>query len=433
MTDMENAKATASYLEQYDRIPADRPQEKVGLVSRWIRTDWRPFFQELREARPIFRTPAFTLVTRFPDVREVLERNEVFTVRLYAPKMDPVVDGPFMLARDNTPVNWREKSIMKAMLLPEDLPAVRAMAGKLADAALDRAAREGRIEVVNGLGRLVPIRICGDYFGFPGPDTATMFRWSRATQSDMFKNLGNDPAVHAVSVEAGREMRAYLAELLPRKRKVAGRKPKAGRPADVFGRLIRTHFPQEIAFDDARILANMAGLLIGTGETTSQAIVQSLEQILLRPEVLRQAVEAAQAGDDPAFDAIVWEALRFNPINPLLFRLCEADYRLAAGTDRQAVIPARTIVFACTASAVFDPAELPDPEAFHPARPAYHSFHFGYGDHTCLGKYVGMMIIPEVIKRVVLRPGLRLLPGDEGKIDFQGGPFPERFLVAYGP
>ena len=41
-----------------------------------------------------------------------------------------------------------------------------------------------------------------------------------------------------------------------------------------------------------------------------------------------------------------------------------------------------------------------------------------------------MMIIPEMIQRVLLRPGIRLIPGPEGKIDFQGGPFPERFLVA---
>lgn len=32
-----------------------------------------------------------------------------------------------------------------------------------------------------------------------------------------------------------------------------------------------------------------------------------------------------------------------------------------------------------------------------------------------------------------LRPGVRLLPGDAGAIEFQGGPFPERFVVAFDP
>lgn len=105
---------------------------------------------------------------------------------------------------------------------------------------------------------------------------------------------------------------------------------------------------------------------------------------------------------------------------------------MAPETDRRATIPTGTMVFACTGSAMFDPETVPDPETFKPGRPSFQMFHFGYGAHSCLGKYVGMMTIPEVIKRVPLRPNVRLLPGDAGKIDFEGGPFPERFTIAFG-
>lgn len=126
-----------SYLEQYDQAPINK---QVELITRWIRTDWRPFFKEIRENRLIFVTPKFTFVTIFKDVQEVLStfsekmadrvlenryvhyglsgltvchffmssrlsREEVFTVKLYAPKINPVVGGSFMLARDNTEVN----------------------------------------------------------------------------------------------------------------------------------------------------------------------------------------------------------------------------------------------------------------------------------------------------------------------------------------
>ncbi|HZI16973.1 MAG TPA: cytochrome P450 [Pyrinomonadaceae bacterium] len=460
-----------SYLEQYDSVPADQPQQKVSLASRWLREEWQPFFKELREHRPIFPTPAFTLVTRFKDVQEILSRNEVFSVRLYAPKMDPVA-GPIMLARDNTPYNWREKSIMKAMLQPEELPAVRRMVGRLADEALDRHAAGGRIELVNQLARLVPVQLCGEYFGFPGPDVQTMFRWSKTAQTNMFKNLGNNPDIQAASVQSGKEMTVYLEDLLSKKRPprsngvsgqgqqpeepetflarlrrlleelFRGKRADLPRPSpapvshnqenDVFARLLRTHFPAEVPFDDQRIIANMMALLIGTVETTSQAIVQSVEQILLRPDVFKNALQAARDDDDQLFDAYVWEALRFNPINPLLFRYCESDYTLAAGTDREQRIPARTTVFACTASAMFDATEIPDADTFRTDRPPYHTMHFGYGDHICLGKYVGMVMIPEAVKRVLLRPGVQLLPGDEGKINFQGGPFPEQFNIRLG-
>ena len=448
-----------AYLEEYDRISQGDPAKGVGYIAGLIRSDPQGLFRELRGSRPIFRTPGFTLVTKFKDVQEVLSRNGVFTVKLYAPKMDPVVAGPFMLARDDTPTNWREKSIMKAMLRPEDLPAVRAGAGRYADASLDACAQAGKIEVVGGLGRRVPADVCEHYFGFPGPDRPTLLRWSKATQSDFFKNLANDPAVHAASVEAGKEMRPYLTALLAEKRAKVGEAASppenllervvdavlpgmaaekrakaheaAPHPEDIFSRLVRTELPQELGFDDSRVVANMAGLLIGAIETTSQAIAQSLRQILGRPEVLSAAIAAAKDSDDAAFDAIVWEALRFDPINPLVFRLCESEYVVASGTPRQATIPPGTVVFACTASAQFDEDDVPDPETFNANRAPHQVMHFGYGDHTCLGKYVGLMIIPEAVKRVLLRPNPRLIPGDEGKLDFQGGFFPEKFTIAF--
>lgn len=417
----------AGYLEQYDT--AD-DQTKTALVSRWIRTDPKPFFKELREHRPILQAPTFTLVTRYPDVTEVLSRETVFTVRAYQPHMDPVV-GPFMLARDATSINWREKGIMQAVLKPEDLPAVREAAGRLADQSLDAAAPDGKIEAVSKLGRFVPISIVGEYFGFPGPNLESMYRWSRATQTNMFKNLQNDQMVHEAAVQAGREMKEYLTGLLADKKAAANN--SNGEPAqDAFSRLVRTEFPPELEFDDERILSNVMGLLVGTGETSSQAIVQSLEQILLRPDIHAQAVEAAKGTDTAAFDEFVWEGLRHNPINPLIFRISVADYTIAAGTGRETKISAGTLVFACTASAGFDEDLFPEAEEFRLDRPDFLSLHFGYGHHTCLGRYVGSVVLPEVVRRVLLRQNVHLLPPPEGKIDFQGTPFPESFWFGFG-
>jgi cytochrome P450 len=424
------------YLDQYDAISADRPGDKVGLVSRWIRTDWKPFFEELRARRPILKTPAFTLVTQYRDVIEVLSSPETFSARLYAPKMDPVVEGPFMLARDHTPINWREKSIMRTMLCPEDLPRVRDLAGKYTDEALDKCAKNGRIEVVASIGRLTPVRICGEYFGFPGPDVASMFRWSRAFQADMFKNIANDPAVHQASVAAGAEMRAYLQTLLKQKQHslaaAAPQKPGQGTPSsNIFDRLIHTQLDPAIPFDDTRVVANVAGLLIGSVETTSQAIVQVLEQMLERPDARDAARKADQASDDTAFDALVMEALRFNPINPLVFRFTERDTPLAAGTPHGTELPAKSIVFACTASAMFDSAAFANPDKFDSSRAKDLYLHFGYGHHTCLGQLVATAMISESVKRLLRRPGIKLLPGEEGRIDFKNGPFPESFTVSY--
>jgi cytochrome P450 len=472
-----------TYLEQYDELDG-QPKAQVALVSTWLRTaDARPFFAELRARRPVLRTAAFTLVARYDDVTDVLSRPLDFSVRLYAPRMDPVVGGAFMLARDETPVNWREKGIMQAVLRPEDLPSVRALAGEFAEEALDAAEPTGRIEAVRELGRYVPIRICGAYFGFPGPDLDTMYRWSRATQSDMFKNLADDPAVHEASLRAGEELRDYLQALIAARRAdladpgegastqvtrhaihtVLGLVRRApGRPGslparvasvaegvlleaedrldghpqhppqDIVSRLVRTRFPEELGFDDRRILANVAGLLIGAGETTSQAVVQVLRQILSRDPVRVEAAAAAADPDPTAFDAYVWEALRLDPINPLVFRYTERDATIAAGAEHEARIPRGTVVFALTASAMSDESRVPSPDDFRVDRTGAPALHFGHGAHSCLGRHVATVVVPEVVRRVLLRPGARLLPSPDGDLDFAGGPFPERFVIGLG-
>jgi cytochrome P450 len=415
-----------SYLQRYDSIPAENVADKVKLINQGIYTDWQGLFKELRANRPIFITPKYTLVSLFPDVQEVLSRSEVFTVKTSAPKMDPVF-GPSMLARDNSEYNWRDKSVMKTMLQLEDLPNVRKMAGEIAKASLDKLAPTGKIEVLNDLGKLVPIKLCGDYFGFPGPDLETMYRWAKTTQDDMFRNLTNDPKIHEASMQSAKEMRAYLAELLKQKKE---NKVNTTAPADVFTRLANTTFASDISFDETKIINNMIVLLVGSIEGTSLVITQALEQLLKRPQIFAKALEAAKANDNQTFDKYVWEAVRFNPFTIFLVRFCETDYTLAQGTPRATRIPAKSVVLVGVGSAMVDGGIVPNPDEFSIERPKYHYMHFGYGSHTCLGEHIAGVVVPEVIKQIMLRPGLRLLPGEEGKANYQGN-IPTRFVVAY--
>lgn len=155
-----------SFLEEYDQIPATAPVEQVQLVYRWLRADWRGMYADLRQHRPIFRTPAFTMITRWSDVVQALTQPETFSVRPYQPKMDPSV-GPFMLARDAGELNWQEKSIMRSVLRWDDFPRIRSLVVDIAKESLETC--RGNIELVSRLGRLVPLKIVQRYFGFPGP------------------------------------------------------------------------------------------------------------------------------------------------------------------------------------------------------------------------------------------------------------------------
>lgn len=417
-----------AFLDEYRAIGGDAAaQARLALVGAWLKTRPRELFAELRRSRPMLQTPGFLLVTRFPDVQEVLGHERVFSVRLYAGRMDPVA-GPFMLARDGTIFNERDKSVMRVMLRPDDLPRVRELVAKRTDENLDAHKGPKGVELVGAVTRRVPIQLCGDYFGFPGPSEEAMMRWSRATQMDMFRNPTQDPAIHQASVQAGAEMRAFLRDYIPKRRAALAKDPG---PDDTLCRLLKTQLPAVVGFDEERVLANTMGLLIGAGETTSQAAVQVLDQFFQRPEVFAEATAAAREGGDDRLAALVWEALRFNPISPGILRYCEEDYVLARGTDRETLVPKGRVVMAATLSAMFDERELPEPEAFRPGRPAHHYFHFGYGHHLCLGYAVGLVMIPEMLRRLLLRPNLRRASGDRGAIDYKGGPFPEECWVQF--
>jgi cytochrome P450 len=409
-----------TFLQEYEASNA-----KVDLLHQWVGTRAKELFAELREARPVLVTPGPVLVTRYADVQEVLSRHKVFTVRHLAERMDDVV-GPYMLARDATTINERDRGIMQAVLRRDDLPRVRETVARLAELAIDEETEDGRMDVVSGLSRRVPVDLCGDYFGFPGPDRATMMRWSRTANLDFFFNLGNDPEPHRAAVACGEEMRAYLGELIAHRRAGIG----AGeRRDDVLGRLLESRFPEAIGFDDERIAANVMFMLLGGVETVSGAVILALDELLRRPDQLAAATRAARGGDSAEVGRHAWEALRLNPIFAFVARRCVADYTLASGTERETRIPAGTLVYASLASAGLDGHELPEPEQYRLGRPEHHlNMHFGYGHHLCLCYYLSGVEVPEILARL-LRRGVLRAPGDEGQIDTRGGPFAERLIV----
>ena len=383
---------TDGYLARYDALRRTDPPAALALLAGWLRTDWRPLFAELRARRPVLATPGLTLVTRHEDVTEVLSHPESFTVGAYTRPMETALGCPVMLTRDATPMNWREKGLMQAMLAPEDVPALRALTGELADEALDAA--DGRIDVVGSLFRAVPLAVCGEYFGFPGPDPLTLSRWSRAIMTDVTANFAGDAEIRAASAEAGAEMMAYLRRLIAERR--------AGPPdTDILGRLVRTGLPAELGFDDERVAANTAGLLLGFVENAAGSMTNVLGHLLAHPRLLAEAAEAAR--DPERFAPYVWEALRFDPFLKMIVRTCVGDHVLPSG----ATVASGGLVLAAVASAMFDEAAVAEPESFRLDRPEHVLLHFGHGPHACLGVHPGRTVITEVLRRLLLRPGLR--------------------------
>src|SRR5438874_2001918 len=116
-------------LGAFDAIAAEGgdPKAIAGKQLRFIMDQIRgnalPFFQELRDNRPILQSPMATLVAQFRDVEEILHREEVFSVSPYLPRMTGVI-GPFVLSQDITPGYDHDISVMRLVVRREDLTRV---------------------------------------------------------------------------------------------------------------------------------------------------------------------------------------------------------------------------------------------------------------------------------------------------------------------
>jgi cytochrome P450 len=166
-------------------------------------------------------------------------------------------------------------------------------------------------------------------------------------------------------------------------------------------------------------------------ETTNASVVQALQELFARPEILAKAISAAEANDDVTLSKYVWEALRFRPINPVLVRYAPNDTVLAKGTDRETIIPKGTLVMASVMSAMFDESVVPNAQTFSIDRPDSTYFHFGYGHHQCLGEMVGKIEVPLIIKNLLLQKNLRLTETTANASLRSNNPFPEDFTVEF--
>ena len=183
--------------------------------------------------------------------------------------------------------------------------------------------------------------------------------------------------------------------------------------------------------DDIAIRNNLLGILVGLVPTLSKAATQALNGLLDRPKMLAAAQEAARADDDTALAPFVFEALRFDPLNPMIYRRAARDTVIAANTLRQRTIPSGTMVLAANLSAMFDRQRVASPNSFQPGRPWEHYLLWGDGLHTCFGASINRAVLPAILKPLLQKRMLRRAPGKLGRIDTGATPFPQHMHVTF--
>jgi cytochrome P450 len=376
----------------------------------------------LRSVRPVLRIGGRTIVTRHEDVREVLERADLFGVTHTNGQRMDALGLSFILGMDPGTRYERERSWLDAAVQPEDLPRLRADVRAWSEELLGRA-DPSSFDISSEYARMVGLRLAQAYLGVPGPDAPSMLRWMRTLFRYLFLDLGNDAEVRAQAAASARELEHYLLEWIEVRRAEIEDEPS---PDDILSRLLRHSDAGKNGLDSDGVRRSISGLLIGAVETTNAAFCYAIDELLRRPRMLAAAKEAARAADVEAVGEFVFEALRFRPHNPVLVRTAKDDMNFASGAGS---VRAGDTVFASNLSAMFDARVFYQPGAFRTDRSVPY-MHFGGGMHVCYGSAINRVTLPEMATVLLRRPGLRRDGWLRGQVHFDG-PFPDQLRVRF--
>lgn len=412
-------------LESLSKNPMELAAAQASLVRDWLATKTKAMFDELRRSEPIFKSPRAIIVTRQPDVHEILYRDAEFTEAIYTPRMQRV-HAHFFLGMPDSPEYEREVSTLRLASGRGDLVSIQRFVQSEAE-RLVATAKHGSLDLVRDLARVVPARFVAWYLGVNGPDERTLQHWMRVLFWDLFRNLTNESKTVQAADEAAMALETHLSAAITA-RKAAIAKGETT-PDDVMTRLLRLQSASSLALDDDGIRRNLTGLAVGAVDTTSECVANVLDVLLDQPDMLAAAQKAANR-DDTTLDGFVFEALRFKPQHPFLYRVCASDCTIARGTPREAHIPAGSFIVAAVWSAMFDETVVEKPELFRPGRPAGDYLLFGSGRHTCFGAHINRVQISAICRSVLRRKGLRRKAGQDGQMKYDG-PFPDSLLLEF--
>ena len=243
------------------KLQAVRQGRAVGAtVGFFLKFKPYPTLEEIRHRGKLFQ-PSFgpVLVLDGAAVREVLERDQEFTVEPYGAEMMKVMSpthnggfNTFILSTDDTAVYEPDKRLLTTVCNRNDAAAVTDLLHedgmRRIGTAVDAARRSGSctIDVVETVARYVPVTLGHRYLGVPVavepgsfeltddmltfygsaidgqaetalakgdgviPDERVMYQWIKAAFQHFFNNVQKDPAVQARGLRSSRLLLAYL-------------------------------------------------------------------------------------------------------------------------------------------------------------------------------------------------------------------------------
>ena len=365
----------------------------LRALDREFLDDPYPVYHLLRQYEPVRLMPDGSyFLTRYDDLQAVYRDNRRFSSDKKIEFKPKFGDSPLYrhhttsLVFNDPPLHTRVRRLLAPAFTPRALKLLETRFGALVDRLLDRAAKQGGMDVVTDFAAALPVEIIGDMLAVPGADRHLLRDWSLAILGAL------EPVLTPERAEAGNratlEFEAYL------EKHIAGW--TGGDTADGYGdvltALIRGEENGE-RLTAAELVQNCIFLLNAGHETTTNLIGNGIAALVDWPEERRRL-----ATEPGLIRTAVEEFLRFESSNQLGNRRVVEEAEIGG-----VALKPGALVTLCIGAANRDPAQFPDPDRLDVGRQPNRHLAFGAGIHACAGMSLARLEGQIAISRLLAR------------------------------
>ncbi|MFN4310688.1 MAG: cytochrome P450 [Ferrovibrio sp.] len=352
----------------------------LRALDRAFLDDPYPMYHLLRHYDPVRRMPDGSyFLTRYDDLQAVYRDNKRFSSDKKIEFKPKFGDTPLYrhhttsLVFNDPPLHTRVRRLLAPAFTPRALRLLEARFVALVDRLLDRAAKQGGMDVVTDYAAALPVEIIGDMLAVPQADRHLLRDWSLAILGALEPVLTPERA--GAGNRAMLEFEAYLDGHLAEWHRRVEQDANAGGDGfgDVLAGLIRGENGERLTADE--LVQNCIFLLNAGHETTANLIGNGAAALLDWPDQKQRLI------DDPGLmKTAVEEFLRFESSNQLGNRRVVEAVEIGGVTFEPG-----TLVTLCIGAANRDPAQFPDPDRLDVGRQPNRHLAFGAGIHACAG------------------------------------------------
>ena len=290
-----------------------------------------------------------------------------------------------MIAADHAE-HRRLRNLVHKAFTPRRLVALNGRIEEITHQLLDKAERNGRMELLAEFARPIPTTVIAEMVGVDADEVPELSRFADA-MADGMSGLVMAKTMMWDLPKAAKFMRG----LVQRKR--------ANPTDDILSALIEAEDEGERLSED-ELIAMVFLLIIAGHETTYGLITNATYALLTNPDQLALLRESPER-----MDSAIEEALRYN--GPA--HVTKPEYASEEVTLSGVTIPRGATVVPLLGSANHDPDVFENPEQFDITREKNRHLGFGMGLHYCLGAPLARMETKIALTALLERnPNLRL-------------------------